>query len=362
MLFIFALFTACCGIAQVRMNNAPDPADTELNNALKFINSYFNEFYGRHLPDFTRYWPGADCRENHYPDKLLYGVNTDLPTYQLGKPMILQAKPENGKVHIKTMFYNIDSAGRLLVLSITNHYIRQAAGHLYFEDPMAATTGNWQTYAAGDITYSYPAYHKLDKNRVRDMAARVRDLRQEWDLPPLSIRYYFADTRQETDMHRGFDYTITMDNRDKPGGMSDGVDNIIYCGGLGEDYFHEVVHLYLNRLHPQSPLNEGLAVMYGGSLGRDLPWHLRRMNAYLHQHPELDLNHPEKWYYLDNNTNPYSAILGMLCQLIYEKDGVAGLRRALACSTLNEIMDKEFKVENGGWDAWLRQMIDKGGQ
>src|SRR6202000_1377608 len=104
-------------------------------------------------------------------------------------------------------------------------------------------------------------------------------------------------------------------NRPKPSGMSDGVDNIIYCGGWGERYFHEVVHIYLNRLHPASPLNEGLAVMYGGSVGHELSWHIKRLNEYLQAHKEISLEHPEDFYYLDNYTNPYYTIRGMLCQM-----------------------------------------------
>ena len=55
----------------------------------------------------------------------------------------------------------------------------------------------------------------------------------------------------------GFDYNFMMVNAEKPTGLSDAIDNLTYSSGCGENYFHEVVHLYLNPLHSKSPLNEG---------------------------------------------------------------------------------------------------------
>ena len=148
-----------------------------------------------------------------------------------------------------------------------------------------------------------------------------------------------------------------MANRDKPSGMSDGADNIIYCGGWGENYFHEAVHLYLNRLFPRSPLIEGLAVFYGGSLGHQLSWHVQRVNEYLLQHKEIDLNNPGDFYYLDNFTNPGSTIQGLLCAIAYEREGVAGLRRIMRYTSLDALLLNEYQVERGGWDAFLRKQV-----
>ncbi len=359
---IISVYSLTTGYAQIPINNPIDPTDTELNTAVKFVSNYLSEFTikNKYLPDFSKYWSEADCTQYRIPDRLLYAVNAEIPTYMLGTPTILMAKPEQGMVHIKVMFSRIDSAGKLLVTAITNHYIRHdTVGKLLFVNPMQVVVPEWQTTDYGSITYHYPAYHRFDKKKAKDMEAQIAKLEHDWGLIPIWIQYYFADTREELEHYRGFDFTIAMGNRNKPSGISDGIDNIIYCGGWGENYFHEVVHIYLNKLFPQSPLTEGLAVFYGGSLGHDLAYHLKRLNQYLKQHPEIDLNDIDEFYYMDNFTNPLSTIQGLLCSMAYNKDGITGLRRTMKYPTLDALLQKEYGVKKGEWDKFFRERIEK---
>ncbi len=345
---------------QLPVNNPIDPADTELNDAVHFLSNYLNEFTPgkQFLPDFSRYWPAEDCQRYRIPDRLIYAVSAEIPTYMLGKPTILSARPENGSVHIKTMFSRVDSAGQVMVSAITNHYVlRGADGHLQFMNPMKMAQQKWNTSEVNNFIYHYPSYHKFDKSKAKALAGKTDQLEKEWNLQPILITYYFADTREEIEHYRGFDFTIAMGNRDKPSGISDGIDNIIYCGGMGEDYFHEVVHLYLNKLFPRSPLTEGLAVFYGGSLGHELSWHLQRLNEYLSTHPAIDLNDPDSFYYMDNYTNPLSTLQGMLCLMAYKKDGIAGLKRTMKYTTLTALLREEYGVERAGWNTFLRSQI-----
>ena len=346
----------CC--AQIPINNSIDPTDSELNQAVRFINLYFNEFTPGHLPDFKKYWSPQDCKEYKYPDQLLFAINTEIPTYLLGKPTILLARPENEVIHIKTLFSRIDSFGSILVLSITNHYVnRNKDGSMYFINPMHMVSDAWESNIVRNITYYYPKYHSFNKKKAAHLAQNIAGLEKEWQLQPIHIRYYFADTKEEIEHFRGFDFTIAMGNRDKPSGMSDGIDNIVYCGGWGENYFHEIVHIYLNRLFPNSPLTEGLAVFYGGSLGHELSWHLKRVSQYLDEHKEINLDNLEDFYYMDNFTNPGSTILGLFCMDAYQKGGVEALKNTMKYHTLDELLQKEYGVKKGGWNAFLRAKV-----
>lgn len=351
--------------AQLPVNNPIDPSDTELNDAVRFLSTYLGEFSPakQFLPDFTKYWPAEDCRRYRIPDRLIYAVSSEIPTYMLGKPTILSAKPKDGRVHIKTMFSRVDSTGNVMVSAITNHYVQRGAdGHLYFINPMKIDAAKWHSSELNNFTYHYPAYHKFDKQKAKELTDKTDKLEKEWNLLPILIDYYFADTREEIEHYRGFDFTIAMGNRDKPSGISDGIDNIIYCGGMGENYFHEVVHIYLNKLFPQSPLTEGLAVFYGGSLGHELTWHLKRLDTYLQAHPAIDLNNPDDFYYLDNYTNPLSTIQGMLCLMAYKKDGVEGLKRTMRYTSLTTLLQQEYSVDRKGWNQFLREQIRVNGK
>jgi len=355
--FIFVVFSIpFCG-AQIPVNNPVDPADTELTEAVAFLSRYLHEFDHRQIPDYHNYWDAADCKEYIHPDQLVYGINTEAPTYRIGKPTILYAKPENGYVHIKTLFGWCDSTEKVSVMSITNHYVkRDENNRLSFISPTRLAGKDWKTMVVGSITYHYPAYHHFDKNKAKMLTDNIAMLQREWGLQPIPIRYYFADTKEEIEHLRGFDFTVAMGNRDKPSGMSDDTDNIVYCGGWGENYFHEIVHVYLNRHYPQSPLREGLAVFYGGSLGHELPWHIKRLNEYLQYHTEINLE-KEGFYYMDNYTNPNSTIMGMLCMDAYRKNGMAGLKHVMSYTSLEDIMVKEYGVKRGEWDGFLRKMI-----
>ncbi len=359
LLFVCFFASFICG-AQIPVNNPIDPSDTTLNEAVSFINKYFSEFKPGKLPDFRKYWPEQDCKDYHLPDQLLFALNTEIPTYLLGKPTILYARPENELIHVKTMFSKNDSADNILVISITNHYInRKKDGTMVFINPMHMVNDAWESVTVHNINYYYPKYHRFNKKKAAHLAHNISKLEKEWGLQPIHIRYYFADTKEEIEHFRGFDFTIAMGNRDKPSGMSDGIDNIIYCGGWGENYFHEVVHIYLNRLFPKSPLTEGLAVFYGGSLGHDLSWHLGRVNQYLQQHKEVNLNKLEDFYYIDNYTNPNSTILGMLVMAAYKKEGIAGIKRYMGYNSLGALLQKEYNVKKGEWDTFLRQQAQE---
>ncbi|MBC7552369.1 MAG: hypothetical protein H7257_00160 [Taibaiella sp.] len=361
-IFLIVLLTVSpyAGLAQVPVNNPIDPSDTPLNQGVKFLIRYFNEFTPGRLPDFRKYWSAEDCAEFKYPDQLLFAINTQLPTYLLGRPLILSARPENEIIHIKTMFSRVDSAGGLLVFSITNHYInRNKDGSMFFINPMRMVAGAWETKTVRNITYRYPSYHTFNKQKALHLAKNIIALEKEWQLPPVNIRYFFADAKEEIEHFRGFDFTIAMGNRDKPSGISDGIDNIVYCGGWGENYFHEVVHIYLNRFFPGSPLTEGLAVFYGGSLGHDLPWHLNRVDNYLRQHPEINLQNLDDFYYIDNFTNPTSTIVGMFCLDAYRKGGVEALKKMIRYPTIEELIRSEYGVSQDGWNNFLRNKINE---
>ena len=107
-------------------------------------------------------------------------------------------------------------------------------------------------------------------------------------------------------------------------------------------------------------MNEGLAVFYGGSLGNQLDWHLVRLKDYLNKHPEINLNKLDDFYYMDNYTNPSSAIQGLICKLVFEKDGISGLKRLMKTYTsLDEIFQKELNLDVKNLNQGLRALINK---
>lgn len=357
---LFSGIVFCCN-AQAYVNPGVDTSGKDVQNALKFYNQYLDSFNGKDLPDFSKFWSADELVLRTIPDQQIYAINDNTLYSQGYKATILYIKPMGDQVHLKTQFSAVnDAVGNIMTLAVTNHYVDvDGKDGPKFINPFTRNLAAWRNKKIRNVTFFYQPGHKFNARKADSLIRQIVRLEDEWDLKPINIRYYFAKTWDELQILKGFDFALPMGNRDKPSGISDDRDNQVFCAGLGENYFHEVVHIYLNRLYPKSPLKEGLAALYGGSMGHDLKWHLKRVDAYLEEHPEADLNNIEDFWYPDSHTNPGSAIRGLICQAIYEKDGIQGLRRLMSYSSLKEIFRDELKVKNADLNSYLRRLIKK---
>jgi hypothetical protein len=355
-LSVFFILSALTSSAQIYLNPGVDTSFKEVRAALKFYDSYLLAFKGKTIPDMAKYWPAAELKMRTIPDQLIYAIN-DYPLYSLKcQVTILYVRPTDKYVHIKTQIASIDSLKQISTMAVTNSYVAfDAEGQPYFISPLTLNLADWHNRAVRNITFYYPAYHQFDSKRADTLVREVKKLENDWNLKPIDIRYYVTSDIDELAKLRGFDYTIMMGNKVKPTGFSDEKDHEVYCAGLGENYFHEVVHVYLNPVFPKSPLQEGMAVFYGGSMGHQINWHLKRVNQYLLEHPKVDLtNFDDFWY-----TDPYTAIQGMLVSLVYQKDGLPGLKRLMQYTTYDEIFEKEFDISKDHVNAFLRKEISE---
>lgn len=357
------LYSCFYAQAQVYINPGVDTTDVTNKKVLTFYNNYINAFKGKtKLPNYREYWSEQDCKRYKTPDPSVYGIGGDYPTYLMGeRKTIHYIKPlKDGIYNIKMLGSWTDSLKNNALMYLTNQFVKiEKSGKMQFVQPIDVYKNDWKKRIVGQITYYFPKYHQFDEKKANELIRQIKNLEKQWGLSPKPISYFFADTYDEIQRLRGFDYTIGTGNADKPMGISNQQDNTVFCAGNGENYFHEVVHIYLNPLHPKSPLNEGLAVFYGGSLGKPLSWHLNRLKQYLKAHPEINLSNLEDFYYMDNYTNPGSAIQGMLCNIVYKKDGFSGLKRLMSYTSLNDIFEKELKLDLKNLNMQLRELINK---
>ncbi|MEO8884610.1 MAG: hypothetical protein ABI367_01015 [Mucilaginibacter sp.] len=56
-------------------------------------------------------------------------------------------------------------------------------------------------------------------------------------------------------------------------------------------------------------------------MGHNVEWHIKRVNKYLLQHPGVNLNNVDDFWYTDAHTNPGSAVQGLICSLVYKQGG-----------------------------------------
>ncbi len=347
--------------AQIYINPGVDTTDTNIRGAVKLYSSYINEFKGKRLPDFSKYWTALDCKKYKVPDLSIYGLGGDYPIYSWAQiKTILYVKPQkNGVIVLKTIGGYTDSLKRLDVLYTSiNFIVKEANGRFRFISPLNNDLPNWKKITVGNVNYVYPKSNIFNRKRADSLIVQVKKLELAWELKPIQIEYFIADKFEEIQKLRGLEFTMGLGNADKPTGMANDTDNIVYCAGNGENYFHEVVHIYLNRLHPKSPLNEGVAIFYGGSMGKTLSRHANRLKLYLNNHSEINLNNLEDFYFMDNYTNPSATIQGIICNAVYKKEGLNGLKKLMKYESLNEIFEKELNFNLKNLNTELRAFIN----
>ncbi len=218
---------------------------------------------------------------------------------------------------------------------------------------------NWKIKKVRNITFHYPPYHSFNSEKAKVLIDSIISLETNWGLIPCDIHYYFANTNQEIQKIKGFDFNFYMARSDYPQGLAYEKDKTIYCSGQGENNFHEVVHLYLNPLYPNTPLKEGIATFYGGSINKSYKEDLIKLSNYINQHPQINIANHSEFYYMDEQTIPKYVIQAFICHLVYKKKGVKGLKEMLKIDSLDDVYRTEFGVEPENQNDFLRKEIKK---
>jgi hypothetical protein len=356
--FLFVLvFLQQTGYSQLQIS--VDTTDPGIKNAVVFLSGYLDEFKNRKYPDYKKYWSQADLEHRRVPDDIVHAISSDVVTYNFSiKPLIFYAKEENNYVHLKAIFPDIDSQG-LEIMAITNHYISGNNMKHYFISEMELHKDNYRTVQFSNISYHFPSTHKFDKKKAVDLQLRLRPILRSWNFEPKAIDYYFADSRTELEKMRGLDYCLGMDGT-APSGISFVETNTVFCQGLGENYLHEVLHLYFNPIYQNStPLCHGLVYYLAGGTGYDFNWMIERLRKYLETYPETNLRNFEELQTKDKYLHIDNVVAGIFCKLVDQKEGVPGLKRLLAFKSVDEMLIKEFGITRDGLDGFIRKKLDE---
>jgi hypothetical protein len=360
LLLVFFLL-ACSNALSAQVSVSTDTSNANVRSAVNFLINYLTEFSREKKAEYNKYWRIDQTRKRWPPDDMVYAITTDHPTYNFSKtPLIYYAERTNDFIHIKTIFPHVSFDQVKEIWAITNHYVfADNDGKHYFKSEMDVHHEYYATTEFGNINYHYPKTHSFNPKKAEELVDRLAIIENEWGLLPIPVAYYFADSRPELDRMRGFDYCWGMDETE-PNGISFQESGTVFCQGLGEDYLHEVLHLYFNpRYAERSPLCHGLVYYLGGSLGRDFSWFVSRMNDYLEKYPETDLSNFETIETKDKLLHIDNIVKGFICKLIYEKDGVKGLKRIMEYKVMDEVFLKEFSVKRSGVDKLLKTLIAK---
>ena len=165
----------------------------------------------------------------------------------------------------------------------------------------------------------------------------------------------------------GYDFEQYMNIPTNVSGETDPLNKIIYASSNNTYYYpHEIVHMYIGNnfyLSCHTWFDEGLATYLGGSLGFTLEEHLKKMNVYLKEHPEVNLNNALDYIRIDDYTNYQYTIGGLFCKIMYNKEGYPGVFKLLNTGKTDadfyKTIEKYFAVKRENLNVFLRKEIGK---
>jgi hypothetical protein len=363
--FLLLLLLGKQAVAQTLVAAGADTTDERIKTASTFLVSYLDAFANHQRPSYRKYWSAADNRRSPMPDDMVYSIADDFPTYRFGgnKPVIFYAKPYDSYVHLKTLFASSDSNGIIQPWAITNHYVTRdsATGQPCFISELELHKEDYRTLKNRNITYHFPASAPFSYTVSNSMLERLEKIEQQWGFKPIALDYYYAPSADALARMRGMDYNFAMDNME-PSGITYPQQRKLFCQGSGEGYLHEVLHVYFNPIYQQSPMCHALIYYLAGGLGKDFNWFVRRMNTYLEEYPDTDLSLYETLRSKDRMLHLDYTVEGLLLKMIDEKDGVAGLKRALRYNTVDELLEKEFGIAPKNMNTFLRERFRQYGK
>jgi len=237
-------------------------------------------------------------------------------------------------------------------------------GELKLFNPLAINTKlHLNSTTVGFIRFHYPKSHEFNYKLAQKQNNFLLDIGKNFNVPTDTIDYYFAPTSEELQRIKGFDFLIGNNGEEFPSGLADPKNRIAYSTGLGEYYPHEVIHILINPFYPNSHLwfNEGTVTFLGMSRGKELDWHLAKVNEHLMKHPEIDLNNMLKLSNLDEYTDYRYALGGFIIREAFKKGGYE-LVKIFLNSGKSELdfytaIEKNLGIKQKDLNSWIRKEL-----
>ncbi|GAB3650708.1 hypothetical protein GCM10027594_25940 [Hymenobacter agri] len=327
----------------------------------------WDRYLGSAFQQQAQFWAPAELRRYRKGDLLLSEgyVHPNVYSYATQK-LVLSVEPlDSTHYQCRTLFYwqnPAEPAPQLTAFCIVNTCFERQGSQWRLVNYLTRYTRQWTSATVGYLTYRLPPGRRLDQTQAQQADAFLRALFQDFAIPPFPVTYYVATDCAQVHHLKGFDYVVGMGS-DTVCGFYDEVNHLVYAGGLGEGYVHELVHVinpYFPQAHPL--LLTGYAALRGGHFGRSLAYHTARVRTYLATHAAV-LQNPLTFTALDEQTNPQYVIGGVICAAALRAGGLPKLKRLFTYGTSDEAfytaLQQEFGVPKESVAAFLTQCLQQ---
>ncbi len=330
LLFITGLTYAqdtCTFIVSNRVNMKEDPVRLEV---LQLYKDYFNS-----RPDTLHdnpYWNKKE-KEKHLPNLSLQhifnGVDMNYLMKYFSFYVLSIEKLSDISYSIRTLiiFNEVVKGGASSVWCIHKVTAIKEDNEWYLQNNLVQETSNWNKYYISGINY----YVKDSINHalVSEAANFVDSIRTTFGTTSSdTLDYYVAQNVDELGLLLGFDYFYA--------GFTTGVTGYGFLMSTrGEFYAHELVHFALTSKNRRNfMIEEGIAEFLGTkkqNKERYYNWFNKLFKDILSKNYTIDslLNQSVR-YNGYNYKYPFGALL---CELVYEKKGIRGLKKLIFSDT-----------------------------
>lgn len=266
----------------------------------------------------SKYWNSKEVKkygETSYflvEKELQFGMDNHLKLLSYSDIKILNLKKINEYFKITSIMEFKPKDGKSNIQYIFQVYAGVENGKLKLFNPLEINTKLYfNSTTIGYIRYHYPIFHNLNYKLAKKQNDYLIEIRQGFKVNIDTVDYYFANYYSELLRVRGFDFLIGTSGDEIPSGKADPKNRIVYASGTGEYYPHELIHVLLNPYFSNCHLwiNEGVATYFGMSRGKELDWHLKKVNTHLNNHSEINLDNMLELKTLDQYTE-YRYVLG----------------------------------------------------
>lgn len=292
----------------------------------------------------------------------LYGL-----AYRGGKNVVLSIAPYGDFYIINSLFYFPYPDKSIYPLSITNHIARKENNEYKLFNYLPEYTKNWQYKNVGLFKYIYHPAHPFDVKKADDANLFYNKLIKTFEVAADTITYYIAENCDKIHELQGFDYVVGKGSDNNLCGFIDSKNKIIYSNTInGEDFRHEIGHTILERFPNSGVFHLGIVTYWGwenSHFNKSLNYHIKRINIYLKEHPEIDLNNfLETFYYMDEFTSPNYIFAAIFCHEAIQKGGINKLKKLFNYGNSNEAtyiaIEKEFGIKRKDLNNFIRKKFE----
>ena len=342
---------------KITYNYIADSSNVETKKVIELFENYIASNPQNKLQ--SPFW-NSKAQNNHFD----FLESEFQPSLYMGFPIhVLSIKSINGLFEIKAQFSYCKKDETPYVLAIVNYYVKKEDNVYKLFNALTINKVKWNSINVGFVDFYFPYYHKFNYVKAKKLNDFITRITNIFDVQPISFEYYFANEYDEVQRLKGIDYYIGMGGITKPSGKAS--NDKVYCGGLGENYFHEVFHVQIDKHYPNKHfwVSEGVATYLGGSRGKNLQWHITRTNQYLKAHSEIDLNDMLKLKNLDEQTSYHYVLGGLIAKKIYDKGGWNLIKKFMSSGEKNidyyNAIEKHLGIPKSELNLYLRKQLER---